>query len=138
MGRFLAILIGTLSAGLIVASDNATYWAAGSVLILAMIGLLASCMIPSVPTPNRIKPQFSIISATVASIRKVLKTKDIWLAILAISWFWFVGATYLTQIPNFARITLNADPTVVSLLLLLFSVGFGFGSFVCEIGRAHV
>ncbi|MFT5788581.1 MAG: MFS family permease [Shewanella sp.] len=132
MGTFLAILIGTLSAGLIVASDNATYWAAGSVLILAMIGLLASWMIPSVPTPNRIKPQFSIISATVASIRKVKKAKDIWLAILAISWFWFVGATYLTQIPNFARITLNADPTVVSLLLLLFSVGIGIGSFVCE------
>ncbi|MCL1050295.1 MFS transporter [Shewanella abyssi] len=132
MGTFLAILSGTLSAGLIVASDHATYWAAGSVLILALLGMLASWMIPHVPTLNRVKPKFSIISATVASIRKAKKNKDIWLAILAISWFWFVGATYLTQIPNFTRITLNADPTVVSLLLLLFSVGIGIGSFVCE------
>ncbi|QQX80172.1 MFS transporter [Shewanella sp. KX20019] len=132
MGTFLAILSGTLSAGLIVASDHATYWAAGSVLMLALLGMLASWMIPNVPTHNSVKPKFSIISATVASIRKVRKNKDIWFAILAISWFWFVGATYLTQIPNFSRITLNADPTVVSLLLLLFSVGIGIGSFVCE------
>ncbi|MCL1059449.1 MFS transporter [Shewanella gelidimarina] len=132
MGTFLAILIGTLSAGLIVASEHATYWAAGSVFILSMIGMLASWMIPNIPTLNSIKPKFSIVSATVVSIIKARKTPDIWLAILAISWFWFVGATYLTQIPNFARITLNADPTVVSLLLLLFSVGIGVGSFVCE------
>ncbi|MEZ9197844.1 MFS transporter [Shewanella sp. 10N.286.54.B9] len=132
MGTFLAILAGTLSAGLIVASKNATYWAAGSVFTLALIGVFSSWMIPSIPSSNKVKPKFSIIKATVTSISKVRKNRDIWIAILAISWFWFVGATYLTQIPNFARITLHSDPTVVSLLLLLFSIGIGIGSFVCE------
>ncbi len=132
MGTFLAILAGTLSAGLIVASKNATYWAAGSVFTLALIGVVSSWMIPSIPSSNKVKPKFSIIKATVTSISKVRKNRDIWIAILAISWFWFVGATYLTQIPNFARITLHSDPTVVSLLLLLFSIGIGIGSFVCE------
>ncbi|MGS0827909.1 MFS transporter [Shewanella sp. 0m-8] len=132
MGTFLAILIGTISAGLIVASHNATYWAAASVFILALIGMLASWFIPSIPAHSDIKPRFSIVSATMANITKVRKTPGIWTAILAISWFWFVGATYLTQFPNFARITLHADPTVVSLLLTLFSIGIGGGSFVCE------
>ncbi|MGS0730027.1 MFS transporter, partial [Shewanella sp. 0m-11] len=111
---------------------NATYWAAASVFILALIGMLASWFIPSIPAHSDIKPRFSIVSATMANITKVRKTPGIWTAILAISWFWFVGATYLTQFPNFARITLHADPTVVSLLLTLFSIGIGGGSFVCE------
>ncbi|MEZ9820995.1 MFS transporter [Shewanella sp. 10N.286.45.A1] len=132
MGTFLAILAGTLSAGLIVASEHVTYWAAGSVVTLALMGVFSSWMIPSIPSSNKVKPKFSIIKATVTSISKVRKSRDIWIAILAISWFWFVGASYLTQIPNFARITLHSDPTVVSLLLLLFSIGIGIGSFVCE------
>ncbi|ABV85488.1 MFS transporter [Shewanella pealeana] len=132
MGTFLAILIGTISAGMIVASDMATYWAAATVFILALIGMAASWFIPSIPAHSDVKPRFSIISATMDNLNKARNNKAIWTAILAISWFWFVGATYLTQFPNFARITLNADPTVVSLLLLLFSVGIGAGSFFCE------
>ncbi|MGS0682242.1 MFS transporter [Shewanella sp. 125m-7] len=132
MGTFLAILIGTISAGLIVASHNATYWAAASVFILALIGMVTSWFIPSIEPHSTAKPKFSIVSATMQNIKKARQSEGIWMAILAISWFWFVGATYLTQFPNFARITLNADPTVVSLLLLLFSVGIGVGSFVCE------
>ncbi|GIU15146.1 MULTISPECIES: MFS transporter [unclassified Shewanella] len=132
MGTFLAILIGTISAGMIVASNMATYWAAATVFILALIGMAASWFIPSIPAHSDVKPRFSIILATMDNLNKARNNKAIWTAILAISWFWFVGATYLTQFPNFARITLNADPTVVSLLLLLFSVGIGAGSFVCE------
>ncbi|MCL1147819.1 MFS transporter [Shewanella marinintestina] len=137
MGTFLAILAGTISAGLIVASDNATYWAAASVFILALIGALTSWFIPSIPAHSLQKPHFSIVRATFANIKKARRTPGIWVAILAISWFWFVGATYLTQFPNFARITLAADPTVVSLLLLLFSVGIAAGSFVCERLSCH-
>ncbi|WP_299810840.1 MFS transporter [uncultured Shewanella sp.] len=132
MGTFLAILIGTISAGMIVASDKATYWAAATVFILALIGISASWFIPSIPAHSDVKPRFSIFSATIDNINKARQSSAIWTAILAISWFWFVGATYLTQFPNFARITLNADARVVSLLLLLFSVGIGVGSFVCE------
>lgn len=132
IGTFLAILAGTIFAGLIVASDNASYFAAASVFILALIGALSSWFIPSIPAHSAQKPCFSIVLATVSNINKTRKTPAIWKAILAISWFWFVGATYLTQFPNFARISLHADPTVVSLLLLLFSVGIAVGSFVCE------
>ncbi len=137
MGTFLAILVGTISAGLIVASDNATYLAAASVFILALIGAFSSWFIPSIPAHSLQKPHFSIVIATLVSIKKARRTPGIWTAILATSWFWFVGATYLTQFPNFARLTLHADPTVVSLLLLLFSVGIAAGSFVCERLSCH-
>ncbi|HEY5624794.1 MAG TPA: 1-acyl-sn-glycerol-3-phosphate acyltransferase, partial [Gammaproteobacteria bacterium] len=49
-----------------------------------------------------------------------------------ISWFWFFGATYLEQLPNYTRVVLGGNEQVVTLLLTLFSVGVGAGSLLCE------
>lgn len=133
MGTFLSILIGTLSAGLVVANENGLTWAAIIVSVLAVAGYLSSRAIPSLPAQGELNPnKFSLFSGTLRCINKARETKSIWMAILAISWFWFLGATYLTQFPNFAKLHLHADATVVSLLLALFSVGIAVGSFVCE------
>ena len=56
---------------------------------------------------------------------------------LGISWFWFYGATFLTQFPNFAKDILGGDEHVVTLLLALFSVGIGAGSLLCERLSGH-
>ncbi|AZG71609.1 MFS transporter [Shewanella livingstonensis] len=133
MGTFLSILIGTLSAGLVVSNENGLIWAAITVTVLAVAGYLASRAIPSLPAQGVLNPnKFSFFSGTWRCITKARETTSIWMAILAISWFWFLGATYLTQFPNFAKLHLHADVTVVSLLLALFSIGIAVGSFVCE------
>ncbi|MFT6976785.1 MAG: 1-acyl-sn-glycerol-3-phosphate acyltransferase [Shewanella psychromarinicola] len=133
MGTFLSILVGTLSAGLVVSIDNGLTWAAIIVCVLAICGYLASRSIPSLPAQGDLNPsKFSLFSGTWRCISKARETTSIWMAILAISWFWFLGATYLTQFPNFAKLHLHADATVVSLLLALFSVGIAVGSYVCE------
>jgi len=46
---------------------------------------------------------------------------------MAISWFWFIGAAYLTQFPNYSKVVLNGDSSVVTLLLALFTIGIGLG-----------
>ncbi|QFU24921.1 MFS transporter [Shewanella eurypsychrophilus] len=133
MGTFISILIGTIAAGLIVASDHANTLAAITVLVLACIGYASSLFIPAVPlgfVPKKLR--FTPFSGTVASIKKVRKTHSVWMAVIAISWFWFLGATYLTQFPNFAKMHLHAGATVVSLLLALFSIGIAVGSFLCD------
>jgi hypothetical protein len=53
-------------------------------------------------------------------------------ALLGNSWFWFMGATYLTQIPAYAKTWLQGDETAVTLVLTVFSVGIGLGSMLCE------
>jgi 1-acyl-sn-glycerol-3-phosphate acyltransferase len=133
MGTFLSILVGTLSAGLVVSNENGLVWAAITVCVLAIAGYLASRGIPSLPAQGDLNPgKFSLFSGTWQCISKARETTSIWMAILAISWFWFLGATYLTQFPNFAKLHLHADAGVVSLLLGLFSVGIAVGSYVCE------
>ncbi|MGR5237107.1 MFS transporter [Vibrio alfacsensis] len=132
MGTFLSILIGTLSAGLLLAVPNGTFIAACMVIALSLLGFLSSVTIPSLPSKKRNKVKFSPISGLKKTLNIAQKQRGIWMSILAISWFWFMGATYLTQFPNFAREHLFADSTVVSLLLALFSIGIATGSWLCE------
>lgn len=133
MGTFISILIGTIVAGLIVASDHANTLAAITVVFLASVGYISSRFIPSIPLSFEAKKlSFTPFSGSIACLRKARRTPSIWMAVLAISWFWFLGATYLTQFPNFAKLHLHAGATVVSLLLALFSVGIAAGSFLCD------
>jgi len=133
MGTFISILTGTITAGFIVASDSPKLFAALSVCFLALSGYLSSLLIPAIPLNREPKKlRFAPFSGAINSIKKVHRTPSIWMAILAISWFWFLGATYLTQFPNFAKTHLHSGATVVSLLLALFSVGIAVGSFACE------
>lgn len=133
MGTFVSILLGTLTAGVLIALENGLYITAGLVLVLALLGVVSSQKMPALPlkTPAS-KVQFKPISGLVNTLKNAQKNRGIWMAILAISWFWFLGATYLTQFPNFAKTHLYADSTVVSVLLALFSIGVATGSWLCE------
>ncbi|GEA20117.1 MFS transporter [Vibrio harveyi] len=132
MGTFLSILIGTLSAGLLLAVPNGMIIASCIVITLSLLGLLSSANIPSLPSKKSDKVKFEPITGLKKTLKLAQKQRGIWMSILAISWFWFMGATYLTQFPNFAREHLFADSTVVSLLLDLFSIGIATGSWLCE------
>ena len=132
IGTFLSILIGTLSAGLLLAVPNGMIIASCIVITLSLLGFLSSANIPSLPSKKNDKVKFEPITGLKKTLKLAQKQPGIWMSILAISWFWFMGATYLTQFPNFAREHLFADSTVVSLLLALFSVGIATGSWLCE------
>ena len=60
-------------------------------------------------------------------------------SLLGISWMWFFGAAFLAQFPSFAKDVLHGDEQVASLLLVVFSIGIGVGSLLCEVlSRRHV
>ncbi|ARR46494.1 MFS transporter [Vibrio campbellii] len=132
IGTFLSILIGTLSAGILLAVPNGMIIASSIVITLSLLGFLSSANIPALPSKKSDKVKFEPITGLKKTLKLAQKQRGIWMSILAISWFWFMGATYLTQFPNFAREHLFADSTVVSLLLALFSVGIATGSWLCE------
>ncbi len=132
MGTFLSILVGTLTAGLLLAIPNGTFIASCLVICLSIIGVISSANIPTLPSSSNHKVTFEPIYGLKKTLNLAQKQRGIWMSILAISWFWFMGATYLTQFPAFAREHLFADSTVVSLLLALFSIGIATGSWLCE------
>src|SRR5690606_36132140 len=59
-------------------------------------------------------------------------SRVVFLSILGISWFWFYGALVLTQLPLYSKNVLGGSEELVTLLLVLFSIGVGTGSLLCE------
>ena len=138
MGTFLAILLGTMSAGLFFDLDNAKYWIASGVVVFAVLGYFSSRYIPEAPANDpQLKINWNPFTELVNTIKQARNNRPVFLSIMAISWFWFVGASYLTQFPTFAKDYLGGSAQVVTLLLTLFSVGVALGSLLCEKLSGH-
>ena len=133
MGTFVAILLGTIGAGIIMQFDARISVVAIVIIVLAIMGYWSSRSIPLAPAEAvNIEVSYNPIKTTISLIKTARKNRPVYLAIMAISWFWFLGAAYLTQFPSFAITSLNGDPTLVTLLLAVFTLGIGFGSMACE------
>ncbi|WP_438281627.1 MFS transporter [Pseudomonas alabamensis] len=134
MGTFLAILTGTIGAGMMMSSASYATVVAGGVVGTAVLGYLASQWIPKAPAAEPgMKLNWNIVSQSWATLRLGLgQTPAVSRSIVGNSWFWFVGAIYLTQIPAYAKDWLHGDETVVTLVLTLFSIGIALGSLLCE------
>ena len=133
MGTFAAILLGTIAAGVLMSLETPIPFVATAIIVLAILGYFAARGIPQASSnaPN-LQISYNIISQTREMIVTTRAMRPIFLAIVAISWFWFLGAAYLTQFPNFAKVVLNGDTSVVTLLLFVFTLGIGIGSMCCE------
>ncbi len=134
MGTFVAILLGTIAGGLVVAIAGAGPVIAGSVAVaVALAGYLVSRGIPFTPAvaPD-LKINWNPFTETWKNLRFAQGNRVVWLSMLGISWFWYYGAIFLAQFPGFSKDVLGGDEHVVTTLLALFSVGIGVGSLLCE------
>ena len=140
MGTFVAILLGTIGAGLIMQLEDFLLVTACAVIFFACLGYLSSRKIPLAPSSqSNIEISFNPFKTTHSLIVEARKHRAIYLAIAAISWFWFLGAAYLTQFPNFSKEILNGDSSLVTLLLAIFTIGVALGSMACEkLSSSHV
>ncbi len=132
-GTFLAILLGTLLGGLLILHPNGESIISAIVFTIALSGWMASLFIPKANSDNRVlHVSYNIVKETFQLIKYSKKHWDIFLSILGISWFWLVGATFLSEFPVFAKDILHANENVVTFFLTVFSVGMAIGSLFCN------
>ncbi|GAB7532406.1 MFS transporter [Pseudomonas sp. 3A(2025)] len=139
MGTFLAILAGTISAGVMLSFTHYAWVVAAAIVLIACLGFAASWGIPraAAATPG-LTLNWNIFSQSWATLRLGLtQTPAVSRSIVGNSWFWFVGAIYLTQIPTYAKDLMFGDETVVTLILTVFSIGIALGSLLCERLSGH-
>ena len=130
---FLAILIGTLVGGLFILTHDGAVIISVIVVSLAIAGWLASCAIPATTAASPgLKIKWNFLAVTWSMVAYGARHREIFRPTLAISWFWLVGATFLAQLPTFGKESLGGDEEVVTLLLLVFSIGIGTGSLLCN------
>jgi 1-acyl-sn-glycerol-3-phosphate acyltransferase len=133
MGTFLAILLGTMLGGWLIAMDGGKAWVSGAVILVAVLGYGASRFIPLAPAaaPD-LKVNWNPVTETWRNFQFMKTNRTVFLSVLGISWFWFYGATFLAQLPTYTKDYLGGDESVVTLMLTVFSLGVGAGSLLCE------
>ncbi|WP_169391899.1 MULTISPECIES: MFS transporter [Psychrobacter] len=133
MGTSLAILLGMIVAGVLTQLPNALYWISAAVVVVALMGYAAARFIPMMPSVQPdLTINWNIFTTSFATIRYLYSLPFLFFIILGNSWFWFYGATFLTQTPEFSKVILFGDESVVIFLLTLFSVGVSIGSLLCK------
>ena len=132
-GTFVAILVGTLSGGLLAGMADGTLWITAGCLLTAVLGYFGSRGIPAAPAPQpQLKVNPNPFSETWRNIGFARKNRTVFLSILGISWFWLYGALLLAQFPAYAKDVLGGSESSVTLLLAIFTFGIGVGSMLCE------
>jgi len=134
MGTFLAILLGTILGGVIIAiKPHGTLIISILVVIFALLGWLTSRAIPTAPAPApQLSFNWNFISETWHMMSYIRENRSILIATLGNAWFWFVGITFLSQFPAYSKTILMGDEHLVTLLLFMFSIGIGIGSTSCD------
>ncbi|WP_176591380.1 MFS transporter [Sphingobium sp. EM0848] len=123
-GTYIAILAGTILAGIIPIQA-----AAAGIILTAVIGWLSGRQVPSAPSLLERQPiDFHIIRSSVTLVRGTMHIRRLYLAIMAISFFWAVGTILFIQFPPLVKNVLTADKSVASLFLGIFSIGIAIGS----------
>lgn len=128
---FIAILLGTVIGGLLVMLKGGETYLSVLILSLAVLGFGFSLFIPpSVQPVSKVGLSWNVFVTTWQEIKFVRQYRQAFFAVLAISWFWFLGASYLSQIPVLVKDILFADNQVVHLFLIIFSVGIALGALI--------
>ena len=138
-GTTIAILVGLIVGGWMVSQAN---WGIAAVAVTTMAlpaaGFFLSRQIPLAPAADpALKINWNPVSETWRNFQFLRGNRTVFLSVLGISWFWFFGAMFVTQFPNLSRNVLLADEHVVTLLLVVFSIGIGAGSLLCERLSGH-
>jgi len=141
MGTFVAILLGQVAGGLLVAVPHIGHTTVAlACVLLALLGRWVAREIPLAPaTDAQLAINWNPASETWRNLKLVRGNIVVFRSLLGISWMWFFGAVFLSNFPAFAKDVLHGNEQVASLLLVVFSVGIGIGSLLCEtLSRRHV
>jgi 1-acyl-sn-glycerol-3-phosphate acyltransferase len=134
MGTFVAILLGNVAGGLLIAVPEVGAEIVGWCCVaLAVVGRVAAHFVPSTPPSDPgLRINWNPVTETWRNLALARESKVVFRSLLGISWMWFFGAVFLTQFPSFAKDVLGGSEQVASLLLVIFSIGIAIGSLLCE------
>jgi acyl-[acyl-carrier-protein]-phospholipid O-acyltransferase/long-chain-fatty-acid--[acyl-carrier-protein] ligase len=126
---FLAILLGTIVAGLATAMGGGALAFSSMIMVFAVLCWLSARAIPATgEAAPTLAVDPNVARSTGALLRDLWGDTRLWRGSLIVSWFWLVGAVILSLLPVLVRQSLNGSETVVTTLLAVFSIGIAVGS----------
>ena len=130
---FLAIIFGTIIGNELILREGGVVIVSVTVVTIAVIGFIASLFTPPARPVRESGPIDWVFPRAIYNLfRMCWGTPPAMRAIFAISWFWFLGATFLSLLPSYAREELGVDEGVLTVLLAGFSIGVAIGAIASE------
>ena len=130
--RYLAILFGTILGTMFVTPKIGLGTMFVIMLLLALSGYFVTRLFtPLKPLANDLKINPNIFKSTWRNLSRAQKSKKLFLAILAINWFWVVAAILLSQLNTVTTSILNLTPSVYTFLMTVFCVSVVMGCLAC-------
>ena len=128
-GTYAAIILGAL----IGATEAGTTYISITMIGVALLGRLsAQFILHGEANSPQLNLDINIVKSGCDSIAHNFKDKHLATMSILISLFWFMGSTYFTLIPIYAKDFLSALPLDISKLTLALAIGVGLGSMLCE------
>src|SRR6201987_2979575 len=126
---FLAILLGTIAGGQLVAGSNHMGFVSAALIVLAL-GSWAFAARISVTTPSA--PALPItahpLTSTIHLLKSLYAEPRLWDGMIIVSWFWLVGAVVLSLLPALVKDIIGGTEGAVTLCLAVFAIGIALGS----------
>lgn len=130
LGTFLAIISGAMAAAWISQVFEGHEPRAGLILVgLAVLGLVSSLFITKVPAAApqaQFRPNF--VAELWKQIRMMQPDRQLWLAVLGNTWFWFLGTLFLQTVIVYGKEMLHLSQQRIALLDAALALGIGLGS----------
>ena len=127
---FLAILAGTVGGGVMVAEASPWVVAATTVAVSVVAWFFATLIPPTGESAPDLKVDRNVARSTWALVKDLRTKPRLWLAAIAVSSFWLVGAMVLALLPTLVKEVIGGSESVVTLFLAAFTVGIAVGSLV--------
>jgi acyl-[acyl-carrier-protein]-phospholipid O-acyltransferase / long-chain-fatty-acid--[acyl-carrier-protein] ligase len=128
-GTFLAILLGTITAGLAANGNSNPIHFAWLMIVTALASWLSSRFIPSTGegAPD-LAINRNIFVSTGSLVKQLRADPRLWWGAIVVSWFWLVGALILSLLPPLVTIDIGGDEQLITVFLTIFSVAVAVGS----------
>lgn len=132
LGTLLAAISAALAGGFLAQNlHGRQVWSGVIFLALTVLGLLTSLGISKVPAadPTR-RFDWNVPAEFFHEVRRMRADPTLWTAVVANTFFWFLGSLLLLNIVLYATDILHVDDPHSSYLLAALSLGIGIGSFL--------
>ncbi len=100
LGTFVTILLGTLFGGFLVLQDWGRPLLAGTIVVLAAVALAMAFLMPSAPGDRSLRFDWNVPRQTLKLLGYARERKDVFWSVIGASWFWFLGAAIMAQLPS--------------------------------------
>ena len=128
-GTFLAILLGTIMAGIAAKGDSNPLHFAWLMLLTAFVAWMSARMIPRVAAgaPD-IKINPNIVVSTWRLLKELRADPRLWWGGLVNSWFWLVGLVVMQLMVPLVKTNIGGTEAVSTVFLTIFSIAVAIGS----------